>query len=180
MQWVGVAAIFAANLFVGGFSGFSLNSGELMILLATLLWAAENIIAKIALRDISSILVASARMIFGSVILIAFAIYRGGISEVSAITTSGWLWAILASVLLLGYVLTWYAALKRAPATYVATLLVPATLITNTLSAIFITHAITVKEVTSAGLYLAGLALVIYFAGKGAGYSSAAGKTLKA
>ena len=119
-QWLGVGAIFGANLLVGGFNGFKYNAGELMILGATILWAIENVIAKIALRDLSSSLVASARMIIGSLILFSFIIWRGGASAVYVLNFQQWGWTILTSVLLLGYVLTWYSALKRAPATYVA------------------------------------------------------------
>ena len=73
---------------------------------------------------------------------------------------------MLTSIFLLGYVLTWYTALKYAPATYVATLLVPATLITNILSAIFITHAFSIQQFISAVLFITGTALVVLFAKK--------------
>ncbi|MEK7110350.1 MAG: hypothetical protein AAB867_00655, partial [Patescibacteria group bacterium] len=44
-----------------------------------------------------------------------------------------------------------------------AILLVPATLVTNVLSAIFITHAYTLTDALSAGLFLLGIGLVISF-----------------
>jgi drug/metabolite transporter (DMT)-like permease len=163
-QWAGVGALFAANALVGGFTGFAYNTGELMILAATILWAIENIIAKIALKDISSVTVAAARMIIGSLLLISFVIWRGGASAVVTLNSTQWSWTILTSVLLTGYVLTWYAALARAPATYVATLLVPATLITNVLSALFITHSLTAIQILSSVLFAAGTILVVFFA----------------
>jgi len=163
-QWLGVGAIFGANLLVGGFRGFSYNVGELMILVATVLWAVENIIAKIALRDLSSALVAGARMIIGSLILLSFVVWRGGASAVYALNFQQWGWTILTSVLLLGYVLTWYTALKHAPATYVATLLVPATLVTNVLSAVFVTHAFPGLQAASSLLFAGGAVLMIIFA----------------
>jgi len=171
-QLVGIAMIFAANFFIGGFKGFRFNAGELMILGATILWAVENIIAKKALKDISSTTVASARMIFGSVILLAFIAWRGGGEAVLSLSGTQWMWTLLTSALLAGYVLTWYTALKYAPATYVATLLVPATLVTNILSALFITHAFSLTDFTSASLYIVGAALVILFAKRTAEKSS--------
>lgn len=164
LQWTGIAAIFSANFVIGGFSGFKFNSGELMILTATLLWAVENIIAKYALRDISSLTVAAARMIFGSLILIAVTLWQGNGNVATNLSPEQWGWTILTGALLTGYVLCWYTALKYAPATYVATLLVPATLITNALSAIFITHAFTFELFMSALLFITGTALVIAFA----------------
>ncbi|MFH1631639.1 MAG: DMT family transporter [bacterium] len=163
-QWLGIAAIFAANLFIGGFQGFQFGIGELMILGATILWAVENIIAKVALKDLSSLTVASARMVIGSIILIGIVTWQGNIGLLSGLGTAQWGWILLASVLLLGYVLSWYTALKYAPATYVATLIVPATLITNVLSAVFITKVFTSHQFASSILYIAGIMMMVHFA----------------
>jgi len=165
-QWVGVATIFAANLLVGGFTGFKYNTGELMILGATILWAIENIIAKKTLENVSSSIVSTARMTIGSLILIIFLFSRGDTFFFSGINPTQWGWIFLTSALLFGYVTTWYTALKHAPATYVATLLVPATLVTNVLSAIFITHTFTFKDLLSSLLFICGTSLIIIFAKK--------------
>lgn len=173
-QWLGVAAIFAANTFIGGFSGFKFNAGELMILGATILWGVENIIAKIALRDISTATVIAARMSIGSVLLGAFLLLHGGGLPSLALDATQWGWTLATSALLLGYVAAWYAALKRAPATYVATLLVPATLVTNVLSAVIVTKSFTVGDLSNALLYTAGAALVILFVKKSTGETAVA------
>src|SRR3989344_70242 len=165
-QWLGIGMIFAANPILGGFTGFKYNAGELMILAATLLWALENIIAKMALANVSSSLLAGARMILGSMILGTVVLIQGKTQLVTGLTMSQWAWTLLTSALLLGYVLTWYTALKYAPATYVATLLVPATLVTNILSAIFITHNFPTPYILSTILFLCGSALIIRFAKK--------------
>lgn len=165
-QWAGVIAIFVGNLFVGGFTGFKFNIGEMMILVATVLWAAENVIAKKALSDISGITVGAARMVIGSVLLMAYVALFGSFSPILTLTPVQWGWTILTGVFLAGYVLTWYAALSRAPATYVATLLVPATLVTNILSAVFITHTLTDRDLASAFLYGTGIFLLVLFANK--------------
>ncbi len=161
LQWLGIGAIFAANLFVGGFTGFKYNAGELMILAATILWAIENIIAKTALKDISSMTVASARMIIGAIVLAGLVLWQGKSGMVMNLGGLQWGWTLLTSLLLGGYVLTWYTALKYAPATYVATLLVPATLVTNILSAVFVTRTIALPQLASSALLLLGTMLVI-------------------
>jgi len=166
MQWLGIGAIFAANLVVGGFVGFKYNTGELMIFAATILWAVENVIAKVALKNISSLTVAGARMIIGSFILLLFVFIKGGGSMVFSMNANQWLWTIIPAILLFGYVTTWYTALKYAPVTYIATLLVPATLVTNILSAIFITRSFTLTQFISAGLFIFGAIIVIFFAKK--------------
>lgn len=163
-QWVGVGSIFAANLFVGGFAGFKWNTGELFILFAVMLWAVENIIAKKMLANLSALTVASARMVLGSAFLFLFLFSQERVAPLASISAVAWGWTILTGVLLLCYVLLWYNALKYAPATYVATLLVPATLITNSLSAVFITHAWSGTQTVSAILSLVGISLVIFCA----------------
>ncbi len=172
LHWLGIVMIFAANLLIGGFKGFAFNLGELMILAATVFWAVENIVAKKALAELSVITVAGARMAIGSILLLAYLTATGGMSVFSAsISPAAWGWTMLTSVLLLGYVLTWYSALKRAPATYVTTLLVPATLVTNVLAAIFLTQTFNLQQVGAATLFLAGAALVVLFASRAnAGY----------
>lgn len=162
-QWLGVLAIFIGNLFIGGFTGFKLNMGELMILGATLLWAIENIVAKKVLADISSMTVAAARMILGSVLLLGFLAVSGRLMPLSSLSMLQWGWTIVTAVFLLGYTLTWYTALKYAPATYVAALLVPATLVTNVLSAIFVTHTWSLVQALSVLFYALGTGLLVYF-----------------
>lgn len=166
VQWVGVGTLFAANFVVGGFKGFNFNIGELMVLGATLLWAVENVIAKKALKDISSITVAGARMVVGSLILLTIVLGKGSTVPLSSLSLEQWGWTLLTSVLLLGYVLAWYTALKYAPATYVAALLVPATLVTNMLTAIFITHTLNGIQLTQMTLLIIGAALMVLFVKK--------------
>lgn len=167
-QWVGILTVFAGNFFIGGLQDFSFGKGELMVLGATILWAIENIIAKKALQDLSSLTVASARMVFGSAVLFGIVLWQGNISMLSGLSSDQILWTLLTSALLLGYVLTWYTALKYAPATYIATLLVPATLITNVLSAVFVTHSMTGSRIVNAMCYVVGVALMIFFAHRAA------------
>lgn len=167
LQGLGIAAVFGANLLVGGFTGFKFNAGELMILAATLLWAVENVIAKRVLAGVSSLTVAAGRMVIGSGLLLALIAWRGEAGRMLELNALQWGWVALTGALLTGYVLTWYAALKRAPATYVATLLVPATLVTNVLSAVFVTHALNPRDVQAALLFCLGILLVIRFAKTG-------------
>ncbi len=163
-QWFAVALLLGANLLIGGFTGFKLNTGELLILAATGLWAVENIIAKRTLAEVSPATVAASRMIIGSAILGAFVAARGGSAAIWQLNTSQWWWTIITSALLLAYVLSWYKALKHGPATLVAVFLLPATLVTNALQAIFITHSLNLAGGASIALLAAGTALFIRFA----------------
>ena len=162
LQFAAMGLLFGGTIAVGGFQGFKLNGGELMILGATLFWAVENIIAKFVLRDVSSILLAGARMILGSIILFAVVLFQNKAQMMTGLSLIQWSWTLLTSVLLLGYVISWYTALKYAPVTVVASLLVPATLITNILTAIFVTHTMPNMQIWSNILLGIGTILLIY------------------
>ncbi|HLC93600.1 MAG TPA: DMT family transporter [Patescibacteria group bacterium] len=142
-QILGVLMLFAGNLLIGGFKGFTFSKGELFVLIATILWGVENVIAKKALKNIDPDLVTAARMGFGSLILLAAAALTSpnALKGVLTFSSSQWFWVIISSAALLGYVMSWYRALKMAPATFVSSILVAATLITNILSGVFITHS---------------------------------------
>lgn len=129
----GLVLLLGGNILLG-FPSFTFSPAEWMILGATILWAAENIIAKKALHGMSSFLVGSARMTFGSVILLGLVALQGHLPMMVGLSSVQWGWTALGSLFLAGYVLVWYTALKYAPATLVACLLVPASLVTNVLS----------------------------------------------
>ncbi len=143
-HWALVVLLFAANIAVGGFPGFKLSIGELFVLLATLLWAVETILAKLVLPRVDPDLVTAARMVLGSAILLTVSAVAqpAALLHVSALTLTQWSWIILTAVTLLLYVTTWYRALKFAPATAVTAILVASTLVTNVLSAVFVTHSL--------------------------------------
>ena len=164
---LGVIAIFGANFILGGFRGFHFGTGELLILAATLLWATETIIAKKILSRVSPLLVASARMMIGSVLLLLFLGFSGRLVSVAHVSTLGWSITALSGILLFGYVLAWYSAIAKAPATYVAALLVPATLVTNILSIALVTHAVTGTQLISAGLTAIGVGLLVIYGKRG-------------
>lgn len=156
-QVMGYFLIAGSNVLIGGFTGFTGNTAEFMILGATMLWAIENIIAKRVLRDLPSPTVAWARMFFGTGILIAIAGHEQKLSLLWTITPEQLLVASGSVVFLIGYVLTWYQALKLAPATLVTSILMLATPVTNILSAIFVTHAFPQPQLLNLVATLIGL-----------------------
>lgn len=140
VQIIGFLLVIYANFFIGGLTGLSYTVFEGMILLATVFWSIENIIAKRTLNDTDSHVVAWGRMTFGTIVLIIAAFVLGKSDELFKLSAYQ-IMPILPSVILLTlYVLSWYKALKLAPVTSVAAILILATPITNLLTAIFINH----------------------------------------
>jgi len=134
--------------------------GQLMVLGATLIWAAEVIIAKRLLRDLSSWTVGLTRMGIGSVVLIAWTVLRGVGGALTSLTSSQWMWVLVTGLILAGYVSTWFAALSRAPAVDVTAVLVVGAVITALLAAA-VKGSPLVPELGWVGLVLAGTALVL-------------------
>lgn len=137
-----IVLLFVGNTYIGGFSGLTFSTGEYMILGATILWAIENVIAKKALQNIDADIVSVARMGMGSVFLLGAlgVTHPTALASIGSFDQTQWFWLGITSALLVGYVMTWYRALARAPATTVTAILVLSTVITNVLSAIFVTH----------------------------------------
>jgi drug/metabolite transporter (DMT)-like permease len=119
---------------IGGVGDF--GRPELMILAATLLWSVEVIVAKRILAGVSSWTVGVARMGLGSVVLLVWVAVRGDFGLLTGMTGEQARWVLLTGVLLAGYVGTWFAALKRAPAVDVTAVLVLAAPVTAALNAV--------------------------------------------
>ncbi|OGG26358.1 hypothetical protein A2960_03435 [Candidatus Gottesmanbacteria bacterium RIFCSPLOWO2_01_FULL_39_12b] len=159
-QIVGFVIIAWSNLFIGGFTGFSGNKGEIMILSATILWSIENVIAKITLKNIDSEIVSWGRMFIGTVFLVLLAVAENKLIFLTKLNSSQIL-PIAGSILLLtGYVYFWFKALKFAPATIVTSVLILSTPITNVLSAIFITHNLPQVHLFNAIFTIIGLVFI--------------------
>ena len=104
--------------------GITWGTGETLIALATLIWAVEVVLAKRVLGRVRSPIVGVARLGIGLVVLVGFLLTTGRIAGIAELGTMGWTWVAVTGLLLAGYVGTWMAALRRAPATEVTSILV--------------------------------------------------------
>jgi drug/metabolite transporter (DMT)-like permease len=111
--------------------------GEAMILAATLFWAVEVVLVRVLLRGgVSATLAAASRMAVGSATLFMIVAATGGLAGMAAYGAEQWAAIGITSVLLTGYVTSWYAALQRAPASVVTSVLVLGAIVTTALQAI--------------------------------------------
>ena len=166
LQIIGYLLIIYANFFLGGFQGFSTSIGTWLILTATIFWAIENVIAKITLKNIDPLLVGWARMTFGVLVMILFALSQNKLGQFSLLTPAKVMPILISILFLTGYVLTWYKALKNASATLVSSILVFATSITTILSSLFITHTFPNSGFVTAFLLLLGILVISIFSSK--------------
>jgi drug/metabolite transporter (DMT)-like permease len=139
--WVAVlAVIFLRERLVAqwllGDPGTLHGTGVAMVFGATLLWACEVTLARRLLSSISSGLAASGRMSVGATLLLVYLAITGRMGTAADLSTVQWAWVLATGAILLGYVTTWYAALKLAPATAVTCVLTVGAPITAILNAI--------------------------------------------
>jgi len=119
-------------------TNFSFGRGELMMLIATLLWSLEVIFVKKFLKNTNFKILAAARMFLGSLFILGFVLLGGQTLHITDISASGWLKILVVAGFLFGYVFTWYKALSLAPAnlvTSILTLALPITILGDQISA---------------------------------------------
>jgi drug/metabolite transporter (DMT)-like permease len=128
LGWYPIAAlgvILVGQTLVAAPVGVTWGIGESMIAAATLFWAAEVLLAKRLLRRaVPAPVLGAARLGIGLIVLVAYLAVTGRLDIVAGLTATQWAWALGTGVLLAGYVGTWLAALRRAPASTVASVLV--------------------------------------------------------
>lgn len=160
IQVVGYLVLLWGALGVAGIKGITLGRGEQLILAATILWGIENVIAKIALRNIAAEIVAWARMVVGAIILIGIVAATGKMNLMFELNQAQLMATIVGAAFLTGYVLSWYKALKFAPATTVSAVLTVSTIITGLLASGFLALKLTNNELVSFLSILAGVILI--------------------
>jgi len=94
------------------FNNIVFDKGDLLILIATLFWAVEQIISKKAVAEISPRIIAFGRLGFGFGFILLFWVFTGQLNLLTHLTWHQFNWALITAILLLGYVLTWYTGLK--------------------------------------------------------------------
>lgn len=154
IQWLALLVLIFGNYFLVGVKSWTFNLADLLILGATLLWAIEFVIAKKILNQIDAKIVAWGRMFFGSIFLVLFLFLTNQAEGLVSLSGHQWLWLIISSVFLCGYVLTWYHALAKLPATVVTSVLVIASPITTALNALFVSHKFLSTQVIGSLLLL--------------------------
>lgn len=147
---------------VGRPASWDLGTAELFTLLATLFWAVEAVVAKRIMAGVSARVAVLGRMGFGALAMLGFLAVSGRVDTLAAMNGVQWAWVVLTSVLLLGYVTSYYGALKHAPATLVSSVLVLGSVITSLLHAIFSGRPYSAEQVAGFVLIVGAAGLWLY------------------
>jgi drug/metabolite transporter (DMT)-like permease len=133
LQVGALAVLLGGQLLVTPPTGVRWGAGETMIAAATLLWAVEAVLVRRLLATVPSPILAAGRLGVGLVVLVGYLVATGRIGALGGLSAEAWMWVLVTGGLLAGYVGTWYAALRRAPAAVVTSVLVVGAPITATL-----------------------------------------------
>jgi drug/metabolite transporter (DMT)-like permease len=148
------ATLLAGNYLLAQTQLSSFGYGHVLVLAAAVFWAIENVIAKKLLEKMSGTVLAFGRMFFGSLFILTYLISQNGLSPVFSMTPVQWTWTLVATALLLGYVLTWYNGLKHVPVTTATIILLAATPITTLLN-------IVILQKSAGGYEIAGMLILL-------------------
>ncbi|PIY72004.1 hypothetical protein COY87_03195 [Candidatus Roizmanbacteria bacterium CG_4_10_14_0_8_um_filter_33_9] len=113
------------------------GKGEQLVLIATIFWSIENVLAKKILSKTSSELVALFRMVVGGVILVLITLFSGKGKLLIGLNFMQWKTIFVGGSILFFYVFTWYRALKYAPISLVSLILTFSLVVGNMLSVSF-------------------------------------------
>lgn len=131
LQLAGVGVVLVGYwLLSGDLGGLDVGRGLLLVLAASLCWAAETVLDRWLLADLTPATVAVARLAAGSVVLVGIGLLNGDTARLADLGAAGWGWAALTGVVLALYAGCWLYALANAAAldvTAVLTLAVPIT-----------------------------------------------------
>jgi drug/metabolite transporter (DMT)-like permease len=160
LQIAALGILVLGNLVLLGPATWALGSAEMFTLAATLLWAVEAVMARRIMGGVSARVAALGRMGFGSLAMLGFLAFTGRVETLVTLDGIQWGWVVLTSVFLLAYVTSYYGALKHAPATLVASVLVLGSVITSLLHAVFSARTYSVDQI--AGFILIGAAAALW------------------
>lgn len=150
----------AGNLLLLKLSAIEFSQGSLLVLVATLFWAIENVISKYAIKELPPRIVMWGRMFFGSLFILIFLAFSGQAILLTKLNLHQIGWSVFTGVLLIGYVMTWYTGLKYIKVSEAAIILMLGSPITTFFTAIF-SQTIGAKEFIAVLLIIAGVVFAV-------------------
>ena len=157
----------AAGLLLGGnvlllsFTAPVWTDGSLYVLAATILWAAEYTLSKRTLRDLPSTTVMLGRMGFGAVFLAGYLALTAQWATVATFSSASWDWVGISAALLIAFVATFYAGLKRVDVGVATSVLVLGFPVTWLLSVLVQGSSFTVGQALGVVAIVVGVVLAI-------------------
>src|SRR3989344_4812627 len=132
--------------------------GDLLIFGATILWGVENILARKAMiKGENNFIVSFSRMFIGGLFLAGVILILGKASLFLALNSTQWLYILISTLILFGYVLTYYWGIKCINVSKGASILIISPVITLVLGVIFLGEPAPLMQVIGSIVILIGV-----------------------
>lgn len=136
--------------------------GDGLVILATILWGVENVIAKRAMNlKESNLIVSFGRMFFGGVFLFGVLLLMGNFNLLFTLQPSHVLNLLASTFILFGYILTYYWSLRYINVSKASTILLLAPVITLLLGTGFMGEPAPLLQLIGSGIILAGAFFIV-------------------
>lgn len=136
--------------------------GDLLVILATFLWAVENVAArKVMLNGETNFFVSFVRMFFGGLILFGFIFLTGKVDVLLSLSPQQWQNIMISTCVLFGYVLFWYWSIRYINVSKASTLLLLSPIISLLLGVIWFGEPTPLLQLIGSALILIGAYFVI-------------------
>ena len=161
-RWlVAAGLLLAGNALLLSFSTAIWTDGTAYVLAATALWATEYTLSKKALADLPSPTVGAGRMGFGAVVLVGYLTVTAQWGSVAGFSGTDWAWVGLSAALLVAFVATFYAGLKRVDVSVAASVLVLGFPVTTLLGALVGSSPLSVGQALGVVVVVSGVGAAV-------------------
>ncbi|RJQ18156.1 DMT family transporter [Candidatus Woesearchaeota archaeon] len=143
---------------------FTFSTGHILIGIAVVFWAVENVLAKHVVKEVSGSIVGFGRMFFGSLFILIFLFATSKAGIILSMTGIQYLWILITGVLLLLYVITYYNGLQYVKVSTAAAVLTIGSPITTLLTFFFQGKGFTVYEIAGSFCIVLGVVAIIWWA----------------
>ncbi len=141
---------------------FEIKLGDFLVIAATILWAVENTIAKkVMLQRETNWVVTFSRMFFGSLVLFSILYLVGKGELLLSLTTQQMLYIAISTLILTGYVLTWYWGLRYINLSKASTMLLISPIISLVLGYYWLGESVLLLQLAGSALILIGAYLTV-------------------
>ncbi len=132
-MWAGFGVLLIGLIFATGLGALNWNQGAVLIGMATIMYAVSWVIAKRMLRQRSTLLVYTALMAIGVVILAIYTAATGQFAEIGHLGAIQWHFVLIVGAILLGNNAVTLTAIRHAPVAAVMAIGTAAPIITTVL-----------------------------------------------
>lgn len=154
--------LFGTYVMECGKIGTGMKAGDLLVIIATVLWAVENTIAKrVMTQNETNWVVTFSRMFFGSIVLFSMMFILGKSYLLLSLSYNQLVYIGVSTLFLTGYVLTWYWGLRYINLSKASTVLLISPTISLSLGYHWLGETVLIPQLFGSIIILVGAYLVL-------------------